>query len=215
VCKAGWQFNLARWLVVTNSPPVVQVMNVELLLSALEACGVDNARIEIEGGHEIPVLDNSALGWCIEVQVRLWHCFVFRVLGKDRCTTVADCCQTGWLGCFNCCSVQEHSAAPWHGTRNWHLLLLFSLRTQCRGCVIGYNCVSEAEMEVACCLLLQVAGMRPAPIRFVDEVPDGDTAVVRRDVIMPQKAIAVRPNMPRASSLPAALASRPAQSCVV
>lgn len=44
-------------------------MNVELLLSALEACGVDNARIEIEGGHEIPVLDNSALGWCIEVQV--------------------------------------------------------------------------------------------------------------------------------------------------
>jgi UDP-3-O-acyl-N-acetylglucosamine deacetylase len=49
---------------------VLQVMNVELLLSALEACGVDNARIEIEGGHEIPVLDNSALGWCIEVQVR-------------------------------------------------------------------------------------------------------------------------------------------------
>lgn len=44
-------------------------MNVELLLSALEACGVDNARIEVEGGHEIPVLDNSSLGWCIEVQV--------------------------------------------------------------------------------------------------------------------------------------------------
>jgi hypothetical protein len=26
-------------------------------------------RIEIEGGHEIPVLDNSALGWCIDIQV--------------------------------------------------------------------------------------------------------------------------------------------------
>lgn len=48
----------------------LQVMSVELLLSALEACGVDNARIEIEGGHEIPVLDNSALGWCVEIQVR-------------------------------------------------------------------------------------------------------------------------------------------------
>jgi len=50
---------------------MLQVMNVELLLSALEACGVDNARIEVEGGHEIPVLDNSSLGWCVEVQVRL------------------------------------------------------------------------------------------------------------------------------------------------
>lgn len=46
-----------------------QVMTVELLLSALEACGVDNARIELEGGNEIPVLDNSALGWCVEIQV--------------------------------------------------------------------------------------------------------------------------------------------------
>lgn len=49
---------------------LLQVLSVELLLAALEACGVDNARIEVEGGHEIPVLDNSALGWCVEVQVR-------------------------------------------------------------------------------------------------------------------------------------------------
>eukprot|EP00879_Flechtneria_rotunda_P013901 GHRR01014518.1.p1 GENE.GHRR01014518.1~~GHRR01014518.1.p1 ORF type:complete len:330 (+),score=101.69 GHRR01014518.1:456-1445(+) len=45
-----------------------RVMGVELLLAALEASGVDNARVEIEGGHEIPVLDNSALGWCIDIQ---------------------------------------------------------------------------------------------------------------------------------------------------
>jgi len=44
------------------------VLSVELLLSALEACGVDNARIEIEGGPEIPVLDGSSLGWALEVQ---------------------------------------------------------------------------------------------------------------------------------------------------
>jgi hypothetical protein len=25
-------------------------------------------RIEIEGGHEIPVLDNSALGWALSIQ---------------------------------------------------------------------------------------------------------------------------------------------------
>lgn len=58
------------WLTTTTTTTTMQVMTVELLLSALEACGVDNARIEVEGGHEIPVLDNSSLGWCIEVQVR-------------------------------------------------------------------------------------------------------------------------------------------------
>ena len=40
----------------------------EALLSALEQSGVDNARIEIEGGHEIPVVDGSAMGWVIETQ---------------------------------------------------------------------------------------------------------------------------------------------------
>ena len=68
----------------------------EHLLSALEACGVDNARIEvrriacslafklaptradvrclltnnvqIEGGRELPIIEGSALGWCGELQ---------------------------------------------------------------------------------------------------------------------------------------------------
>lgn len=44
------------------------VMSVESLLAALEACGVDNARVEIEGGPEVPVLDGSCLGWTIMVQ---------------------------------------------------------------------------------------------------------------------------------------------------
>jgi UDP-3-O-[3-hydroxymyristoyl] N-acetylglucosamine deacetylase len=58
------------------------VLSPEALLSALEACGVDNARIEIEGGGdvdgdevinigpllEVPVVDGSALGWVLEVQ---------------------------------------------------------------------------------------------------------------------------------------------------
>ncbi|KAG2485268.1 hypothetical protein HYH03_015943 [Edaphochlamys debaryana] len=39
------------------------VMTVEALLSALEACGVDNARIEVEGGDEVPTIDGSAEGW--------------------------------------------------------------------------------------------------------------------------------------------------------
>ncbi len=42
--------------------------SVEMLLSALEACGVDNARIELEGGQEVPVLDGSALGWALHIQ---------------------------------------------------------------------------------------------------------------------------------------------------
>ncbi|KAG2451879.1 hypothetical protein HYH02_003654 [Chlamydomonas schloesseri] len=47
----------------------VQVMGVEALLSALEACGVDNARIEIEGGIEVPVIDGSAGGWAQQIQL--------------------------------------------------------------------------------------------------------------------------------------------------
>ncbi|KAF5842420.1 hypothetical protein DUNSADRAFT_7403 [Dunaliella salina] len=44
------------------------IIGAELLLATLECCGVDNARIEIEGGREMPVLDGSALGWAMEVQ---------------------------------------------------------------------------------------------------------------------------------------------------
>ena len=48
--------------------PEGTIQGAQLLLSALEALGVDNARIEIEGGCEVPVLDGSALGWVIETQ---------------------------------------------------------------------------------------------------------------------------------------------------
>ena len=41
-----------------------EVKFVEHLLSALEACGVDNCRIEVEGGAELPIIDGSALPWC-------------------------------------------------------------------------------------------------------------------------------------------------------
>merc|ERR1712224_186769 len=37
--------------------------SVEHLLASLEACGVDNCRIEIENGREIPVIEGSAYGW--------------------------------------------------------------------------------------------------------------------------------------------------------
>lgn len=44
------------------------VQGAEHLLAALEASGVDNARIEIEGGTEIPIIDGSTVGWCMEVE---------------------------------------------------------------------------------------------------------------------------------------------------
>lgn len=58
------------------------ILSPEAILSALEACGVDNARIEIETGSdatlelndkgipiiEVPVIDGSSLGWVLEVQ---------------------------------------------------------------------------------------------------------------------------------------------------
>jgi UDP-3-O-acyl N-acetylglucosamine deacetylase len=39
------------------------VSTVEHLLAALEACGVDNARIEAQGSGEAPILDGSAARW--------------------------------------------------------------------------------------------------------------------------------------------------------
>lgn len=45
-----------------------RVLSPEPLLAALDACGVDNARIEIEGGEEIPIVDGSALGWAVDVR---------------------------------------------------------------------------------------------------------------------------------------------------
>ena len=44
--------------------PGLYVQGVEHLLAALEASGVDNARIEIEGGAEVPVVDGSAQVGC-------------------------------------------------------------------------------------------------------------------------------------------------------
>ena len=41
----------------------------EHLLSALEGSAVDNARIEVEGGEEMPIIDGSALGWTIQIQI--------------------------------------------------------------------------------------------------------------------------------------------------
>ena len=45
-----------------------RVQGAEHLLAALEGMGVDNARIEIEGGFEVPIIDGSSLGWVIEIQ---------------------------------------------------------------------------------------------------------------------------------------------------
>lgn len=44
------------------------VLAAEALLSTLEACGIDNARIEIEGGSEVPIIDGSAMGWAVELR---------------------------------------------------------------------------------------------------------------------------------------------------
>lgn len=46
-----------------------KVLSALPLLAALENSGVDNARIEIEGGSEVPIMDGSAQGWCVEAQV--------------------------------------------------------------------------------------------------------------------------------------------------
>eukprot|EP00898_Chlorokybus_atmophyticus_P000285 jgi/Chlat1/1257/Chrsp115S01695 len=44
------------------------IRTVEHLLSALEGCGVDNARIELRGGAEVPLLDGSARDWVAAIR---------------------------------------------------------------------------------------------------------------------------------------------------
>lgn len=46
---------------VSDESGMCSIHSVEALLSALECCGVNNARIEIEGGGEVPTLDGSAM----------------------------------------------------------------------------------------------------------------------------------------------------------
>ena len=46
----------------------VKVRTVEHLLASLVACGVDNARIEIDG-EELPLLDGSAKNWCEAIAI--------------------------------------------------------------------------------------------------------------------------------------------------
>mmetsp|Transcript_28654 Transcript_28654/g.39574 ORF Transcript_28654/g.39574 Transcript_28654/m.39574 type:complete len:491 (+) Transcript_28654:92-1564(+) len=50
-----------------SSDGTVEISTVEHLLSALEALGVDNARIEVEEGSELPILDGSPEGWSVGV----------------------------------------------------------------------------------------------------------------------------------------------------
>uniref|UniRef100_A0A0E0KAQ9 UDP-3-O-acyl-N-acetylglucosamine deacetylase n=1 Tax=Oryza punctata TaxID=4537 RepID=A0A0E0KAQ9_ORYPU len=45
-----------------------RVRTVEHLLSAMEALGVDNCRVEVSGGDEIPLLDGSAQEWVTAIR---------------------------------------------------------------------------------------------------------------------------------------------------
>ncbi|KAG8074106.1 hypothetical protein GUJ93_ZPchr0006g42884 [Zizania palustris] len=45
-----------------------RVRTVEHLLSAMEALGVDNCRVEVSGGGEIPLLDGSAQEWVVAIR---------------------------------------------------------------------------------------------------------------------------------------------------
>ncbi|TVU47871.1 hypothetical protein EJB05_07487, partial [Eragrostis curvula] len=45
-----------------------RVRTVEHLLSAMEALGIDNCRVEVSGGDEIPLLDGSAQEWVEAIQ---------------------------------------------------------------------------------------------------------------------------------------------------
>ncbi|CAN6483084.1 unnamed protein product [Victoria cruziana] len=63
VIPANIKFVVESALCTTLSGQGMKVSTTEHLLSALEAMGVDNCRIEIVGGDEVPLLDGSARRW--------------------------------------------------------------------------------------------------------------------------------------------------------
>ena len=103
---------------------VSSVHSVENLLSALECCGVDNARIEMEGGYEVPVVDGSAQGWAMNVMVAgLQPAHSAKGKGTrnvharaPRPSRVRSPLQPGWVGAIAmlqhaCCTLQDEVSA--------------------------------------------------------------------------------------------------------
>lgn len=58
------------------------VATVEHLLSALEGMGIDNCRIEVEGGNEVPLLDGSSKEW-VEAIEEAGPCIARDNFGND------------------------------------------------------------------------------------------------------------------------------------
>ncbi|KAF3785470.1 putative UDP-3-O-[3-hydroxymyristoyl] N-acetylglucosamine deacetylase 5 [Nymphaea thermarum] len=68
VIPACINFAVGSALCTTLSGQGMKVRTTEHLLSALEAMGVDNCRIEMVGGDEVPLLDGSARRWVDAVE---------------------------------------------------------------------------------------------------------------------------------------------------
>ena len=67
--KAQWDHVIdTKLCTVIGNPHGGKVATIEHLMSALFACGVDNARIEIDGG-EVPVMDGSANAFVFLIEV--------------------------------------------------------------------------------------------------------------------------------------------------
>lgn len=93
------------------------VFGVEHLLSSLEACGVSNCRIEIEGGREVPVLDGSSSGWVSQVS-RVGVVFNRCVINSGYSGVHRPFCYYSNTGSFISVvpSVELSVTAGWNGT---------------------------------------------------------------------------------------------------
>ncbi|KAG0476287.1 hypothetical protein HPP92_013128 [Vanilla planifolia] len=80
---ASIEYVVSTMLCTTLRRGGATVRTVEHLLSALEACDVDNCRIEIKGGDEVPILDGSAKGW-VEAIKHVGTCDSIDCNGKTK-----------------------------------------------------------------------------------------------------------------------------------
>jgi hypothetical protein len=164
-------------------------------------CFFGCCRIEIEGGNEIPVLDNSTLGWCIDIQCAGLRPAPIRpgseVAAAATTTTAAAVAGGDDLVVLRRELLKLPKAVA---VRNFSVVHIVARLWVLTGCSYSWYSVWASLYDIEC------AGLRPAPIRPGSEVAaaamttttaaaaaaaGGDLVVLRRELLKLPKAVAV------------------------
>lgn len=142
----------------------------EHLLAALDACGIDNARIEYEMGNEIPVLDGSAHPWCDTPPLR-YSIGLLPDIGLCRANyhvlpTCRPCFEgrqalsgLSWWSC-QALALRCHTASRWQGQQQGSSNGVLPDKQKP---AVMLSLAHDATAAVHRCIHIQNVGGRPAP----------------------------------------------------